>query len=369
MRTSRCNAALLSVVLIGCVSEDRPRVDETPAMEPVIVAEGLNGPAGVLVDSEGVLWIADAGTGGAEQLSGTTPGTNQPITFTWGETARIIRVDPDGTTTDVAMLPSIMIPYGAIGVGRFAMLDGSIYATVGGWEAGISVDRLAHAAAVVRVDEDGVTEIANTWDLENRENPDAGPRETNPWGLTTGPDGALWVTDAAANSLLRVDPGTGEVELKAVFDVAPGVIPNPDRGGAMEREAVPTAVAFDAAGNVFVALLGGFPFQPGNSRVVRVAEDGLVTDHASGLTMLADLVTGPDGQLYGVSLTEFTQQGPTPASGALIRIRPGAVDTLLAGLAFPTAVAFGSDGDTYLALNPMGQPGAGTVVVYPGLVR
>jgi hypothetical protein len=62
MRTTRCTCALLSVLAAACASEAGPQMEATAATEPVVVAQGLNGPAGVLVDPEGVLWIADAGT-------------------------------------------------------------------------------------------------------------------------------------------------------------------------------------------------------------------------------------------------------------------------------------------------------------------
>jgi len=316
------------------------------------------------------MYVSDSGMGGENRMEIPYPGMDQQATITWGETARVVRIDTDGTETVVAQLPSLVIPEGPQGSARFALLDGVLYVASSAWGEGAGLDRPKNMAAIVRVADGATTEFANTWDFENRENPEPAHRESNPYDLTVGPDNALWVTDAAGNTLYRIDPGTGELELKATFAVMPGPIPNAARGGAMEIEPVPTAVAFDADGNVYVSLLGGLPFLPGSSKVVRVAPDGTVTDYATGLTMLADLVTGPDGQLYGVSIGEFTDQGPVPNSGAVLRIQPGtASSALLEGLSFPASIAFTSNGDAYLTLNAIGEPGTGEVVKYAGLVQ
>jgi glucose/arabinose dehydrogenase len=225
-------------------------------------------------------------------------------------------------------------------------------------------------ASVVRLRDGTAAEFATTWEIEKRDNPDGGAIETNPFDLTVGPDSALWLTDAAGNTLYRIDPETGALELRAVFDVVPGPEPSVARGGAREVEAVPTAVAFDGRGNTYVALLSGLPFVAGSGRVVRVSEDGSIRDYATGLTMLTDLVTGPDGLLYGVSIGEFTDQGPVPSSGAILRIREGTEsEAILSGLSFPTTVVFTKGGDAYVAINGIGEPGSGQIVTYPGLIR
>lgn len=381
--------ALLTLAAIGCIADDAPPADpaEAPAgteagttgdetsatsgATPVVVASGLNGPIGVLVEEDGTIWVADSGTGGTNRFMGSYPGYDEPVTFPYGTTARVVRIDPDGRQSDVVMLPSIVIPEGPQGAGRMVLMDGVLHVTSAGWGGEMAEaleDRIPHAAAVVRVEDGTATEYVNTWDFEERENPDPARLETNPFDLTVGPDGALWLTDAAGNTLLRVDPETDDLELVAVFDVWEGPIPNAGRGGAMEVEPVPTAVAFDGDDNVYVSLLGGFPFIPGSSKVVQVSPDGEVTDYATGLTMIADLVTGPDGSLYAVSFGEFGEEGPTPGRGAVLRIGPGTTSqVLVSGLSFPASVAFTSDGDAYVTVNALGEPGSGEVLKFERL--
>ena len=371
MKTQDFVCACAALAALGCAA-DAPSPDGETAEDtlPVTVADGLNGPMGVLVDDDGNVWIAESGTGGEQETMSPIPGGNGPVAVRYGATARILRIAPDGSIREEAVLPSFMLgdqPYGAAGL---AIVDGVLYASSGGRVEGASGERLPNVAAVVRVADGQVTEVANTWDIERSENPAGAVVETNPWGLAAGPDGMLWLADAAGNTLWRIDPASGALQLAAVFEAMPGPIPNPARGGALEIEPVPTGVAVGGNGEVFVSLLPGMPFLPGSAKVVRVSADGVVSDHATGLTMLTDLAVGPDGRLYAVSLGEFTERGPTPNSGAVLRIGPDTTsEAVLSGLSAPTAIAFDRDGNAYVTLNGAGPPGTGRVMRYPGVAR
>jgi hypothetical protein len=179
----------------------------------------------------------------------------------------------------------------------------------------------------------------------------------------------FWVADAGANDLLKVDPMGGGVEVVATFSEGiPGPFPNPNRGDAMEADPVPTGIAFDGSGNAYVSFLPGFPFLPGSAKVVRVSSDGQVSDYAIGLTMVTDLQTGPDGNMYAVQLGQFTEQGPVPNSGAIIRVVEGDGSEVVVGeLSFPTSIDFNADGDAFVTINGVGAPGSGEVVKFAAL--
>lgn len=337
--------------------------------KPTIVARGLNGPVGVLVETDGTLWISESGTGGDQVMQGGAPDSEPVRSIPWGLTARLIRVGTDGTQTHVLSLPSMITPEGPDGAGRIVVLDGTLYVTSGAWTDGMSIDRPSNMAAIVRVMHGNASELVTTWDIERRDNPDGAAIETNPFDLTVGPDRALWLTDAAGNTLYRIDPATRALELRAVFSAMTGPIPRGSREPDMTIQAVPTAVAFDADGDMYVSLMPGVPYLPGSGRVVRVSQDGRVSDYATGLTSLTDLVTGPDGQLYAVSVGLFTEHGPVANTGAIVRIREGPVsDTILSGLSFPSTLAFANNGDAYVARNSIGPAGSGEVVRYAALV-
>jgi sugar lactone lactonase YvrE len=331
------------------------------------VVDGLNGPMGLALDPDGVLWIVESGTGGDEMIEMRDEATGESISLSAGVTARVLRVGDDGETTEVAALPSLATPMGVEGGARLAFMNGTLYATSGFWIETAGPDPMPLMASIVRIDDDAVTSVADTWAFENEQNPDGFIRETHPYGFVVGPDGWLWVADAGGNTLLRVNPEDGEIVLVTVFEGIPSPLPNPNRGGAMESDPVPTGIAVGPDGTVYVALLPGFPFLPGSGKIVTVTADGEVADHALGLTMVTDIAFGPDGALYAVQLGQFTQEGPVPFSGALLRIDDGTPTEVLSGLSFPTALVFNDDGDVYLTVNGAGGPGA--VVRYEGIAN
>ena len=176
------------------------------------------------------------------------------------------------------------------------------------------------------------------------------------------------MADSGANTVLTVDPGSGQVELVATLAGIPSPLPNPARGDAMESDPVPTAVAFGQDGSIYVSNLPGFPFLPGSAKVVKISADGQASDYATGLTMITDLRTGPDGSLYAVSLGQFTEQGPVPNSGAILRVKEGdGSETVLSGLSFPTSIDFTVEGDAYVTTNGVGAPGSGELVLFEGV--
>jgi sugar lactone lactonase YvrE len=333
-----------------------------PASAGVAVATGLNAPMRVLAGEAGTLWVTEAGVGGDEMRTFPSLEDGSPTELPFGYTGRVLRVSPGGAVTEMATYPSIAYPEGAEGAAGLAMLNGTLYATTGLWEEHMGEERMEDMAVVVRFEDGEPVEVANTWDLEEERNPAGALVESHPYGITAGPDDMLWIADAAGNDLLRMDPETGDIELVAVFEAMEGPIPNAFRGGAYEIEPVPTAVAFDDAGNIFVSLLSGIPFLPEKAKVVRVTRDGQVSDYSTGLTMLTDLKTGPDGSLYAVSMGVFSEEGPSPNSGAVLRIGEGTYEVAVAGLSLPTSVAFDDAGNAYVTTNGLGAPGSGEVL-------
>lgn len=309
----------------------------------ITIATGFNGPQGVLVAPDGGAWVIDAG--------------------------QVVRVAPDGSKTVSAKLPTVAGPEGPVGGARLALMSGMLFATNGLWDEESQGDRPANMAAVVKIANGVATELTNTWDIENNLNPDPYIKDSHPYGLFAGTDGNFYVADAGANDLLRVNATTGQVSVVAVMPAVPAPFPNPERGGKMESDPVPTGVVMNSDGSFYISLLPGAPFTPGAAKVVKVMPDGTVSDYATGLTTITDLRKGPDGNLYAVQFAIFTQQGPTPNSGALVRVKPGAAsEAVLNGLSFPTSVDFTSTGDAYLTINGVGAPGSGALVKYADLV-
>ncbi|WP_027482170.1 ScyD/ScyE family protein [Deinococcus pimensis] len=356
VRSARSAALLLGALLLGGCAQQTSQPTPTPPAHGVAVTTNLNGPQGVLVDDAGNVWVTDPGTGGPTTVA-TIPGT-PPLVFTVGDTARLLKVDASGTATTVATLPSLGSPFGASGASRVITVGTDVYFTSGQWSGfpGSPPARPAKMAAVLRLSGTTVTEVANLFAFEAANNPDGVPPaeggiDSHPYDLTSL-GGALYVVDAGANDLLRVDPATGTVTLVAVFPKQE--VTDPQTKAKVQAQAVPTGVAVGADGALYVSLLPGEPMPPGSAKVVRVdPATGAQQDWVTGLTALTDLQRGPDGNLYAVSLG-----GAGPNSGAVVRITgKDRSETVLGGLNFPTSVAFNARGDAFVTVGGVAPGG------------
>lgn len=325
----------------------------------VPVITGLNGPMGLLYAPDGRLYVVEYGVGGATQMEVPNPEkAGEKILARVGQSSRVLRLEPDGAVQVVASFPSVAYEGGRSGASRLAWLGG-LLVTSGSWNLP-DQEPLPLMAVLARVGQEGPVRVADLWAFEKAHNPDGQLLDSHPYGLTVAADGYVYVADAAANALLRVNPTTGAVSLVAAFAGLPGPFANPARQGAKEMDPVPTAVvAKDGA--FFVSLLSGAPFLRGAAKVVRVRE-GKVEDYATGATMLTDLQEGPDGNLYAVRFAETGERGPMPNTGAVLRVRPGGFEVVVEGLSFPTALAFAPSGDLYVTVNGVGAPGSGAVL-------
>jgi sugar lactone lactonase YvrE len=64
----------------------------------------------------------------------------------------------------------------------------------------------------------------------------------------------------------------------------------------------------------------------------------------------------------------FTEQGPQPNSGAIVRVQAGdASEVVVDGLSFPTSIDFDADGSAYVTINGVGAPASGQVVKFAAL--
>lgn len=361
---------LLIVALLATLGIAGAHDGPVPAADGEVIAEGFNGPQGILLDGDGNIWVIDAGLGGEGDIKWISPETGEEVDAKYGDSAQVARINAGDYSVDmIAPLPSVFLGSDTIGGARLALHDGTLYAT-SGQGVGVPESELPdNFGGVVSIGADGtVALVASTWEFEIANNPDGILLDSHPYGLEPGPDGWLYVADAGGNSLLKVDPASGDVAWVATFDPLPGVFPRPDHGGEMLTDAVPTDVVFDGEGNAYVSLLSGAPFVPGSAKVLMVAPDGTVSDYATGYTMLTDLAWGPDGALYGVQFGIFGEAGPEMNSGAVVHIKGGTdSDVAIEGLSFPIAIDFNEAGDAFVAINAVGPPGSGAVMAFRGI--
>lgn len=303
---------------------------------PTTIATGFDGPQGLLVANDGNIWVAD--------------------------TTHVTKVMPDGSKSVVATLPTVVGPEGPVGGSRLVFVNGMLYVSNSEWDMSVHGDTIVpNTAAILKVANGSITTVASTGDYEKANNPNGDNVASHPYDMAVGKDGSIFVADAGANDLLKVNPTTGAISTVAVFPP----FPNNTGVGPPVSQAVPTGVVVNDDGSFFVGFLHGFPFPPGATKIVKVMANGSMSDFATGLTSLTDLARGPDGKLYAIQFAVFGAEGPAPNTGALIRIKSnGVAEVVLSSLSFPTGVDFDDDGNAYITINGVGAPGSGAVVRY-----
>ncbi|MDP9359729.1 MAG: ScyD/ScyE family protein [Chloroflexota bacterium] len=335
----------------------------TPALPPgaTVAATGLANPRGVAVADDGGVYVAEAGLGGSDPFESPAFGPS-----TRGTSGQVSRIAPDGTKAAVATgLPSFALGgFEVVGPAGLVTAQGALWLATSHFVPGVGPR--PNEAAVLRVDpaSGAVTTVGDLGAAEQEANPDGFIIESDPYGLVMGADGNLYVAEAGANALYRVDPASGQLSRVTVFAGLLGTEPNPARNNLSESDPVPTGIAAAPDGSLYVGFLSGFPFLPGTAKVVRVAPDGTTTDAVTGVTAVADVELGPDGLLYVVEFGTFdaTTQPPGWAadSGRVLRIlADGTQEVVAQGLNKPNGMAFDTVGNLYLGVNSDVPPQAG----------
>jgi hypothetical protein len=162
---------------------------------------------------------------------------------------------------------------------------------------------------------------------------------SNPYAMTFGTDGELFIADARANAVVRADSLRGALSILAEF---------PDL--AYKLEAVPTGIDFDGE-HLYVGLHSGAPYPSGGSRIAQVDMNGEITTLKNGLTTVVDLQLIPGGG----GLVYLENNYFRPNTGGLYKLSNGEVTVLADKLDRPTGVRFGMNGEIFVTLLKKGQ--------------
>ena len=297
-----------------------------------VLAAGLTNPRGFSWTPDGTLYLALAGTGGGDSIP-VAPG----FTVDHGLTASIVSIAAGcATPVSVGLVSSVWEEPGWVwGAMDVAVLGGEPYVLLSG--AGPSFLSPSSFSGVYKLNADGTLTLAadlTTW------LPQHPPKFMAP---DAGSDGSLFDFEPAGDSLvlsiadigliLRITPSTGDIA--SIADLSDGHL-------------VPTGLAVDAEGNIFVGYETTPPYDEGSSKVSKIAPDGTVTDSWTGLTAVTDIALGPDGMLYAAEMsTVTTDDAPflTPNTGKIVR--QTGMDTqedVVTDLPYPTGIGFAADG-------------------------
>jgi hypothetical protein len=189
-------------------------------------ASGLTNPRGLAFGPDGHLYVAEAGVGGGQTPADIDPDCPVDVNiyspYTAGYSGRVTRVLADGTTETVADdLPSMTDAFGgSYGPTDVAFVGGKLYVLIemGGCSHALPED----LPAILRVNPDGsTTNVANlnAW-LANH--PPRFIKDSDPATTDLEPDGVfhsmfaigrfLYVVETNRGMVLRVDPRTGGIE-------------------------------------------------------------------------------------------------------------------------------------------------------------
>lgn len=269
-----CITCTVSTLLLlpGCTKEDTAQqvtAQEVFAMTPV--ATGLKSPMGLEVDKNGWVWIAEGGTAKND--------------------GKVSVLTQDGKLYDaIVNFESVASPTGeADGPSHLLFADGLLYILgTGGKMYKADVTAFKPGNTPLQASGLGVEDIGAFVLAYNFVN---NAHDTHPYNLTIGPNGDIYIADAAANAILRREKSGA---LSVVAEV-PG-IPNTTAVGPNPIQSVPTGIYYDGQGFLVTTLLG-FPFPAGKAVVYRVipAASGpgaAVSVYQQGFNSLIDIAEG-----------------------------------------------------------------------------
>lgn len=313
------------------------------------VADGLNSPRQLFYGEDGTLYIAEAGVGGAGQVE-----LAEENIVSIGLTSRISALSPEGEW-------SVVIP---------GLPSGQTTANNQGWRGAQAIYITADNTAWIAIGEgpnpDLVTlplfhqvleidiasgRILTTLDIlgaEREHNPDEDEMNSDPTDLAIGPDGALYITDAACNCLWRWTSEDG-LEVYMVWPI--------------DDNPVPTGLAFGPDGDLYVSFLSGFPFLPQSTRIERYTGTELVATY-DGLTLVTDLVVAEDGTVYAVEMSSgLGEFGFIEDSGRVVRVDEAGPTPVAESLPYPYGITLSPDGQLMVSINTaFSEAGDGAII-------
>ncbi len=260
-------AASTLVLATGCEKEVTS-VQNALAVTPI--AKKLVNPLGLEIDKSGLVWVSQQGSGANDGKVSVINASGQLIDV-------LINLPSVGSPGGEPDGPShIMFAYDSLFVLGTA---GKMYKVA---ESALKPGVSTINASDLKVEDIGAFVLAYNFEHDTQ--------DTHPYNFTLGPNNDMYITDAAANAIIRREKGG---KLSVVTEVPN--IPNPLPVGGPIVESVPTGIYYDGQ-HFYITTLLGFPFPAGKSLIyeMTLAASGpaTITPYQTGFTSLVDIAKG-----------------------------------------------------------------------------
>ncbi|MEP6985461.1 MAG: ScyD/ScyE family protein [Chloroflexota bacterium] len=316
------------------------------------VASNLNNPRHIAFDTDGTLYIAEAGQGGDSAGKGPYGAVK------YGETGQISALTTDGE--QAVIIPNLisMDAAGEIeGVTSVLPTADSLWATLGmGLTEGLKAGQ--HVSAVVQYDKTSgdIKQVIDLGAFETQNNPDKGSElVSNPAALAFDKEGKLYIADASGNDILTWTEKDG-LQVFAVWSAEQGT-----------TQSVPTSLAISPDGDIYVGFLGGFPYDSNSARIEVLGADGKLKKTYSKLNFVTDILLATDGTLYAVQLSDaYGDLGFNPDAGSVVKVTDSGTEVVVDKLSSPYGIAQSKDGQLFVSTNALGATDTGSVIIVGG---
>lgn len=313
-----------------------------------VFATGFTNPRGLKFGPDGNLYVAEAGPGGTQSSEGLCQFA-VPEYFGSPTGGGISRVSPGGVRSVITTSLPTSAGEGILGVADVAFVGNTLYALVNGGGCSHGVPSLPNG--IYRINANGSSSVVANLGAWQVTHPVANPP------ADFEPEGTWYSMINVRNDFYTVDPNHGEL----VKVTTGGSITRVTDFSKSLGHIVPTVLAYH--GNFYMGNLGVFPITQGASKIYKITPEGTTKVDESDFTTVLGLVFDNNANMYVLENTT-NNMFPTPFTGRIVRVSPnGTKDVIVTGLALPTGMTYGPDGNLYVSNWGFGAaPGGGQVL-------